>query len=283
MARYRRFDPRFWKDEKVRTLSLSEKTIAAYCFTAQSNRIGLFSFSPWEACEDLDMPQKTFSQGFENVCRTLAWCYDSKARILYIPSWWKYNRPENTNNVIGNLKDLDDVPESPLIADFLANTKYLLGELKQAFVHTLRQRYPEGYPQRSPSQEQYQEQEQEQKVKTSPPADAGAIADSSLNGWGTPEALIALYNADTPTEFASVTTLSPGRRSKAKKYLSAFPQRDFWVQVFAECKVSLFLRGLTVGKDGRKFHGSTLDWLLTKGKDGTENCVKVAEGNYGDK
>lgn len=118
---------------------------------------------------------------------------------------------------------------------------------------------------------------------TSPsPQAAEGVTDPSLNGWGTPEALIALYNADTPAEFASVTTLSPGRRSKANKYLSAFPRRDFWVQVFAECCASSFLRGLTVGKDGRTFHGSTLDWLLTKGKDGTENCVKVAEGNYGD-
>ena len=158
MARYRRFDPRFWKDEKVRTLTLTEKSIAIYGFTAQSNRIGIFSFSPGEACEDLELKPETFAKGFKNVCQTLGWQWEERSRVLYLPTWWKYNPPENANNVIGNLKDLSDVPHSPLISLFSNNLQYLPGTLHQTFTQTFSERYPK----RSPSQEQYQEQYQEQ-------------------------------------------------------------------------------------------------------------------------
>jgi hypothetical protein len=116
-----------------------------------------------------------------------------------------------------------------------------------------------------------------------PPADAGAVVDSSLNGWGTPEALVALYNTATPAEFPSVETLSDARRKKLKQYLSQFPAREFWVQVFEECHASPFLRGLRPSKGHETFCGS-LDWLLSKGQqDQVENCVKVREGKYGDR
>ena len=164
MARYRRFDPRFWKDEKVRTLTLTEKSIAIYGFTAQSNRIGIFSFSPGEACEDLELKPETFAKGFKNVCQTLGWQWEERSRVLYLPTWWKYNPPENANNVIGNLKDLSDVPHSPLISLFSNNLQYLPGTLHQTFTQTFSERYPK----RSPSQEQYQEQYQEKEPPISP-------------------------------------------------------------------------------------------------------------------
>ena len=164
MARYRRFDPRFWKDEKVRTLTLTEKSIAIYGFTAQSNRIGIFSFSPGEACEDLELKPETFAKGFKNVCQTLGWQWEERSRVLYLPTWWKYNPPENANNVIGNLKDLSDVPHSPLVSLFSNNLQYLPGTLHQTFTQTFLERYPK----RSPSQEQYQEQYQEKEPPISP-------------------------------------------------------------------------------------------------------------------
>jgi len=133
-------------------------------FTGQSNRIGLFSFSPGEAVEDLGLSGQTFAKGFGNVCMTLLLGWDSKARVLYLPTWWKYNPPENANNVIGNLKDLDDVPDSPLIERFINNLQYLPETLQATFTQTLAKRYPK----RSPSQEQEQKQEQEIGEEASP-------------------------------------------------------------------------------------------------------------------
>ena len=149
-ARYRKVDPRFWKDEKVRRMAPEEKLIAVYAFTAQSNRIGCFTFSPAMAIEDLGLKPETFAERFGNVCRTLAWGWDSGPQVLYLPTWWKYNQPENKNNMIGNLKDLDDLPSSPLVSAFCANTEYLQNGLAKTFTETLAERYPK----RLASQEQ---------------------------------------------------------------------------------------------------------------------------------
>lgn len=154
-SRYRKIDPRIWIDEKFRQLTAEEQRICLYILTAQSNRIGLFSFSPGKACEDLGTLPPTFRKGLEKVCQTLNWEWDSENRVLYLPTWWLYNQPENANNVIGNLKDLDDLPKTPLLERFSCNTTYLSQDLIETFTQTLKKRSP----QRSPSQEQEQEQD----------------------------------------------------------------------------------------------------------------------------
>ena len=60
-----------------------------------------------------------------------------------------------------------------------------------------------------------------------------------------------------------------------------FPDQVFWTETFRETKRSGLLRGLRPTPGHPNFM-STFDWLLTKGKDGTENCVKVYEGRYRD-
>ncbi len=166
-ARYRKIDPRIWTDEKFRRLTPEQQRIALYILTAQSNRIGLFSFSPGKASEDLGTLPQTFQKGFQKVCQTLHWEWDSSSRVLYLPTWWKYNQPENANNVIGNLKDLDDIPETSLLERFSTNSAYLPEGLVETYTQTLAKRYPQRSPKGSPTQEQEQEQEQEQDV---PPA-----------------------------------------------------------------------------------------------------------------
>jgi hypothetical protein len=159
MARYRKIDPRIWKDEKFRVLSLEEKLIAFYVITAQSNRIGLFNFSPALAAEELGIFPQTFADGFRNVCLNLSWEYDEPSRTLYLPTWWKYNCPENPNVLKACLTDLHELPKTPLLARFSANLTYL--------PKTFHQTFREGLPKPSPHQEQEQEQEQEQKKERS--------------------------------------------------------------------------------------------------------------------
>lgn len=100
--------------------------------------------------------------------------------------------------------------------------------------------------------------------------------------WPAVELLVELYNSRTPQEFPAVNTISPARRKKAKQYLEMFPKIEFWEQVFDNCTSSRFLRGLSNNGAGHENFKADFDWLLSKGKDGTENCVKVSEGKYGD-
>ncbi len=100
-------------------------------------------------------------------------------------------------------------------------------------------------------------------------------------GWPSPAALVGLYNDLTPDEILAVTTLSPARRAKARAYLREFPKEAWWREVFAQMHRSRFLRGL-VKRPGHESFVADFDWLLTKGKDGSENVVKVHDGKYQD-
>ena len=112
--KYRKIDPRIWRDERFAMLAPDEKLIALYCLTCPSvNRCGIFVFSPAMAVEELGNVPETFRERFGRVCRVLKWGWDEQHRVLYFPSWWRYNRPENPNVLKGNLEDLNDLPETP--------------------------------------------------------------------------------------------------------------------------------------------------------------------------
>ncbi len=155
-ARYRKVDPRMWDDEKFLAMSPTEKLIAVYIITAQSNRIGIFRFSVGLALEHLGIDSETFAIGFGNVCRTLNWVFDRTRRIVYFPTWWKYNLPDNVNVFKSCLDDLHDLPQSELIQQFASNSRYL----PETYAQTLAKRLPNVSP-----QEQEQEQEQEPKAR----------------------------------------------------------------------------------------------------------------------
>lgn len=159
-AKYRKVDPRIWSDEKFVTLDTGDKLLAIYVITAQSNRIGIFKFSPALAAEDLQL-SKSCATRVRHICDTFSWRWDDTCRVIYLPTWWKYNRPENKSHFIGCLKDIHDIPQTYLIIEFLENTKYLpegYHELLVQLLDTCGTAVPTGHAQ----QEQEQEQEQEQ-------------------------------------------------------------------------------------------------------------------------
>ena len=104
---------------------------------------------------------------------------------------------------------------------------------------------------------------------------------SSPPAWGTPERLVELYNRLSPPGHPKVTRLTPARRKKAQRYLAMFPEERFWTGVFSAIQLSSFLRGLRPSNGHEGFKGD-FDWLLTQGKDGTENAIKAEEGRYQD-
>ena len=105
--------------------------------------------------------------------------------------------------------------------------------------------------------------------------------ESEGENWGSPRALIVLYNEKAPDEWAAVEQISDARIAKAKKYLAQFPKKEFWEEVFAEIHKSQWLRGLSHSNGREAFRNRNLDWLMSKGKgDQVENCVKVSEGRY---
>jgi hypothetical protein len=97
--------------------------------------------------------------------------------------------------------------------------------------------------------------------------------------WPSVQALADLYNDKTPDECPAVREISDARTKKARKYLNQFPEQEFWEKAFDQIHRSPFLRGHR-NSNGHGSFVAGFDWLLTVGKDGTENVVKVTEGNY---
>jgi hypothetical protein len=177
-VRWRKVTPGFWRDGKVRQLSPPEKLVALYCLTAQSNRIGLFSFSPGQAIEELDAEveegsgnaretsRERFMKRFSRVVEILNWKWDDENRVLYIPTWWKYNCPQNPNDLKGSLKDVDELPETPLLPEFASNLTHLPELFHQTFTERFVNVRPTSIgtlPKPLANQEQEQEQEKEKK------------------------------------------------------------------------------------------------------------------------
>jgi hypothetical protein len=93
---------------------------------------------------------------------------------------------------------------------------------------------------------------------------------------------MAKFNALTPASVPKLRILSPARRKKAQRALALFPSEAFWGDVCAEYHQSSFLQGLRAQAGHERFKAD-FDWLLSQGKDGIENCVKVHDGKYLDK
>lgn len=171
MAKFRKLDPRIWRDERFVTLSPEEKLVAVYCLTAQVNRCGIFVFSPGMAAEELGMSPETFGKRFDRVVLALRWGWDYERRVIFFPHWWRYNTPENPNVFKGCLSDLSELPETPLLAKFYGNTGDLAETFHSILTETLAKRLAVVSPQ---EQEQEQEQETPTEVCSEPPKAASS-------------------------------------------------------------------------------------------------------------
>ena len=161
VGRYRKAYPRIWRHPGFRQLSRDEQRLVLYLlYGPQSNRIGLFHFSIFTAAEDLDTTPETLKKGLANVTVTFGWMFDADARVFYIPSWWRWNPPENVKVIKGSLKDLNEIPPSALVDAFATNID-ALSDIADKDGHTVRETFLDGLrqrlPKRMPIQNQYQE------------------------------------------------------------------------------------------------------------------------------
>jgi len=138
--RYRKIGAFLFTDEKMATLPTTAKLVGSYVLIGQVNRVGLFVFSPGRAQEELGLSVKIFNSNFDLVLSTFSWSFDHAARVLYIPTWWRYNAPENPNVLVGALDDLNGLPHTPLLKEFAANVRYLPPNLVETFQQRLAER-----------------------------------------------------------------------------------------------------------------------------------------------
>jgi len=137
MARYRKIDPRIWGDENFRPLSKEEKLVALYILSGdQTNPIGIFCFSQAKCAEDLDISLQDFERIFSKVLKVFRWKFDRKRKVLYIPTWWKYNTPENPNVLKSFAPFIQGLPQTYLYKHFASNLRYLAETFHESFMDT---------------------------------------------------------------------------------------------------------------------------------------------------
>ncbi len=102
--------------------------------------------------------------------------------------------------------------------------------------------------------------------------------------WPSPESLALKYNQETPDNLpaVSVDRMKGARREATVRILRLFPDVEFWTRVFQHYHHSRFLRGLTPKQNGHDSFKADFDWLISRGKDRIENCLKVHDGRYRD-
>lgn len=114
LGRYRKLFTRLWRHPGFVALTEGERNLALYLLTGpQTNRLGLYVLSLATAAEELGTTPETLKKRLDKVCLTFGWMFDAKARVTYIPSWWRWNPPENANVMKGSLKELNEIVSSP--------------------------------------------------------------------------------------------------------------------------------------------------------------------------
>jgi hypothetical protein len=122
-AKFRKVDPRFWCDEKVRMLDSDGRLLALWLLTSSRvNRCGIVLWSPGLASEETGIPRNRVDTVLDTVCGTLPWKFDQGIGVVFLVHWWRYNRPDNSKALKGALADLHDVPRSKVI-EFLIQSK----------------------------------------------------------------------------------------------------------------------------------------------------------------
>ena len=133
---YRRLYARILDDPDYLALDLLAKVVLFHVI-GRSNRIGLFKFSVAATAEDLNMPFDEVRQAFSRVLTTFEWRYDQPSKVLFIPTWWRWNEPSNLSHLVSLLKDLPDVPKTPLFEDFARSVTLLPEEMQPEFTAQL--------------------------------------------------------------------------------------------------------------------------------------------------
>jgi hypothetical protein len=273
---FRAIDTALWSDPKVKGLPPEGKLLFVYLITNRHTHVsGIYYLPKVLMLHETGIKDRVLDTLLDTLAKGNLVQTDAETEVVWVVNMLRYQGSGGKiRQSVGN--HLKTLHGCRLIPAFLNHYKDLdIGYTQEPDTPPI----PYGDPiqtnplARARYQEQEQEQEQEEKKKTA--------AEESAAFWPSPEALVALYNTHTPDDHPKVALVSPQRKKKATEILRLFPEQAFWLKVCEEITLSRFLRGQQASPDRRPIKRG-FDWLLQKGEDGIENCVKTYEGKYRD-
>jgi hypothetical protein len=140
---YYRVSPKFWTDPAIRRSSDDAKLLALYLLTGPHRRLeGLFRLPKPYICADLGWSMEQLAEPFKELLAERFgepgfMAYDEAAEVVLIHKALKYQSPENDNQVTAALRQLDDLPDTPLTSEFRRSA--------ERYCERLAKRLPEGF------------------------------------------------------------------------------------------------------------------------------------------
>ena len=160
MSKYRKIDVRIWNDAKFRDLSHNAKLVFFFLLTHPNmTALGAMRSTLSGLAEELDFELETFREAFREAFAKGMVKHDSKACLIALPNFIKYNQPESPNVVKAWVNSLDLLPECDLKNDVISLSANALKGYSKAFREALPEAFLKTYPKSMPNQEQEQEQE----------------------------------------------------------------------------------------------------------------------------
>jgi len=124
VAIYSRLAVRFWSDEKVAHWSDDMKLAAIYILSNRQRTLeGIFLLPPEYIQADLGWSRKKVKAALRYLEDQGFIRCDPKTSVLLIRNALKYQKPEGDNVVLGAIRRIRDLPNSPLIQEFIALAK----------------------------------------------------------------------------------------------------------------------------------------------------------------
>lgn len=172
MSRYRKVDPRIWNDEKFRALSNKGKLIFFMLLTHPAvTALGAMRGSVAGLADEMGWPLEAFRDAFNDILNQDMVEIDSKACLIALPNFVRYNRPESPNVVKAWIGSLDMLPECELLERVVQRAEEAVQDMEMSF----QKAFAEAFGKPMPYQEQEQEQEQKKKKHPPTPRHAGGV------------------------------------------------------------------------------------------------------------
>ena len=136
-GRYTGVKTRFWNDEKVIAWDDDTKLLSLYLVSCpHSNILGCFVLPKQYICGDLNWTEERLVKPFKKLLEEGFMKYDDNCRLILIINYLKHNPIENGNQATAAIKQLEELPKSPILQDL----KPLLKQLGKPFLEPLIER-----------------------------------------------------------------------------------------------------------------------------------------------
>ena len=138
---YTRVESKFWQDEKMRAVSDDARYMMLYFLTSPHRNILGFYFMPSPyACFDLGWNEEQFRKALQELLQAGCIKYDKINHVVLIQNYLKHNPLENPNQVKSAIDKLDEIPQTPLIKDFLTIIEQFDKPFMKPLLERLRER-----------------------------------------------------------------------------------------------------------------------------------------------